>query len=56
MEKKTVILGATPNQARYAYFAASMLQNAGIEFVPIGRLVGEVFGNKILNGIPIIIK
>lgn len=49
MEKKTIILGATPNQARYAYFAASMLQDAGIEFVPIGRKAGEVFGKQILN-------
>jgi len=47
MSKKTVIIGATPNPSRYAYFAADRLSNAGHEFVPVGVKKGEVFGEEI---------
>ncbi|WKK79687.1 CoA-binding protein [Marivirga arenosa] len=47
MSKKTVIIGATPNPSRYAYFAADRLSNAGHEFVPVGIKKGEVFGEEI---------
>jgi predicted CoA-binding protein len=49
MSKKTVIIGATTNPTRYAYFAAEMLLNYGHEFVPIGIKKGVVFGQPILN-------
>lgn len=49
MSKKTVIIGATPNAARYAYLAAEMLTEYDHEIVPVGIKAGEVFGNKILN-------
>lgn len=49
MSKKTVIIGATTNPSRYAYFAADRLTKAGHEIVPIGIKKGEVFGEKILD-------
>ncbi|HSI76353.1 MAG TPA: CoA-binding protein [Lunatimonas sp.] len=48
-DKKTVILGASPNQSRYAYVAAQMLHEQDIPFVPVGIKTGEVFGEKILD-------
>ncbi|MCB0495288.1 MAG: CoA-binding protein [Cyclobacteriaceae bacterium] len=47
-QKKTVIIGATPNTSRYAYMAAERLRGASIEFVPVGIKKGEVFGREIL--------
>lgn len=47
--KKTVIIGATNNPARYAYLAASMLQEYGYEIIPLGIKKGEVFGTSILD-------
>jgi predicted CoA-binding protein len=49
MSKKTVIIGATPNPSRYAYFAAELLRSYQHEFVPIGIKKGELFGQTILN-------
>ncbi|ADR21181.1 CoA-binding protein [Marivirga tractuosa] len=49
MNKKTVIIGATTNPSRYAYFAADRLTNAGHEIVPVGIKKGEVFGEQILD-------
>ena len=34
--KRTIILGATTNTARYAYRAAQMLTDAAHEIVPVG--------------------
>jgi uncharacterized protein len=48
-EKKTVILGASPNPSRYAYTAAKMLYDQGVPFVPVGINEGIVFGEKILD-------
>ena len=47
--KKTVIIGATTNQSRYAYLAAERLYENNIEFVPVGIKKGKVFGNEILD-------
>ncbi|EON78996.1 hypothetical protein ADIS_0589 [Lunatimonas lonarensis] len=47
--KKTVIIGASPNPARYAYLAAKMLKERKIHFVPVGIKNGEVLGEAILN-------
>jgi hypothetical protein len=49
MNKKTVIIGATTNPTRYAYFAAERLTTAGHEIVPMGIKKGEVFGEEILD-------
>ena len=48
-EKKTVILGASPNPSRYAYTAAKMLHDQGVPFVPVGIKVGKIFGETILD-------
>jgi len=47
--KKTVIIGATPNPARYAYLAAENLSEKEHEIVPVGIKHGEVFGQPILD-------
>jgi len=49
MSKKTVIIGATTNPSRYAYFAADRLTSAGHEIVPVGIKKGAVFGEEILD-------
>lgn len=46
---KTVIIGATPNQSRYAFMAAEMLNQYKHEMVPVGIKSGEVFGKPILD-------
>lgn len=50
--KKTLILGATTNPARYAYTAAHRLTQNGHEIVPVGIKKGEVAGVEIINGRP----
>lgn len=45
--KKTLILGASPNPARYAYLAANMLKSKGHEIVNVGIKKGEVAGVEI---------
>ena len=47
--KRTVIVGATPNPARYAFTAANMLVEANHEIVPIGIKKGKVEGEEILD-------
>jgi predicted CoA-binding protein len=49
MGKKTALIGATPNQSRYAYLAANMLREYDHEVVPIGIKQGEVAGKEILD-------
>jgi predicted CoA-binding protein len=49
MNKKTVVIGATPNQSRYAYLAANMLREYDHEVVPMGIKQGEVAGKEILD-------
>lgn len=46
---KTVIIGASPNQDRTAFQAASMLKAHGHEFFPFGVKEGEVLGQQIMN-------
>lgn len=45
--KKTLIIGATTNAARYAYRAAHMLTQKGHPIINIGIKQGEVAGVKI---------
>lgn len=49
MNKKTVIIGATPDPSRYAYFAADLLTRNGNEIVPLGLKKGEVQGKPIVD-------
>lgn len=46
--KKTVILGATDNPARYAYVAAQRLHLAGIPTEYVSRKKGTLFGKAFL--------
>lgn len=48
-KKKTVIIGATPNPSRYAYFAAERLTNKEHPIVPVGIKKGQVAGQPILD-------
>ncbi|NNE55772.1 MAG: CoA-binding protein [Flavobacteriales bacterium] len=40
--KKTVVLGASPNPARYANVAVHRLKEAGFEAIPVGIRGGEI--------------
>ena len=42
MNKKTVVLGASPNPARYSYLAVSRLLAHGHDVVAIGRRKGKI--------------
>lgn len=46
-KNKTVIIGATPNPARYAYTAAQMLTRSGHAIVPLSIKKGSVAGEEI---------
>lgn len=47
--KRTVIIGATPNTSRYAYFAAELLSEYNHEIIPVGIKKGLIAGKSILN-------
>jgi hypothetical protein len=49
MNKKTMIIGATPNPARYASSAAELLTDYGHDIVPVGIKKGVVEGKEILD-------
>jgi predicted CoA-binding protein len=40
--KKTLVLGASPNPARYSYLAINYLREKGHEVIAIGRHLGKV--------------
>lgn len=42
MKKKTLVLGASSNPARYSYLAINNLREKGHEVVAIGKRVGQV--------------
>lgn len=46
---KTVIIGSVPKPWRYAYKAASMLNERNFDFVPLGIQEGQVLGREILQ-------
>ena len=51
--KKTLVLGATTNRARYANLAVNQLIRHGHEVIPVGVREGEVVaGLPILHGTP----
>ena len=50
--KKTLVLGATDNPARYAYRAVHQLKQHGHEVVPVGIRKGQVAGLEIRNDRP----
>lgn len=52
MNKKTVVLGATPNPQRYAYLATLRLHQHGHTPVPVGIRAGHIGSFDILQGQP----
>ncbi len=54
MSKKTVVLGASSNPARYSYLAVISLQEKKHEVIPIGKKTGTINGISILTGTPAI--
>jgi uncharacterized protein len=46
---RTLIVGATENPSRYAFMAAQMFDERGMDFIPIGIKKGKVFDREILN-------
>jgi hypothetical protein len=49
MAEVTVVVGASPNPARYAYEVAGLLVRMGHEVIPIGIKRGTVAGREILD-------
>ena len=47
MNKKTLVLGASPDASRYAYLAANKLVRSGHSIVNVGIKTGEVAGISI---------
>ena len=54
MNKKTLVIGASPNPDRYAYHAVERLRSAGHEVIPLGIKKGEIAGISIEQGFPTI--
>jgi len=54
MIKKTIVLGASDNPARYSFKAIHTLLSYGHYVVPIGIKEKEVAGMKIIKGFPIV--
>lgn len=44
-----LVLGATPNEERYAYKACQLLQTKGYNVVPVGIKEGNLVGKKIIT-------
>lgn len=52
MNKKTLVLGASPNPERYAYKATVLLQNYHHTVVAVGQKEADIEGLPILVGTP----
>jgi len=52
INKKTLVLGASPNADRYGYKATVMLLKHNYEVVPFGIKKGHIAGKQILNELP----
>lgn len=48
-DKKTLVLGASPNSDRYSYKATSKLAQNGHSVLPIGIKQGKIEGIEIIN-------
>jgi len=53
MKNKTLVLGASPNPARYSYIAIQLLRENDEPIYAVGRREGEVSGVIIQKGMPI---
>ncbi len=52
MGKKTAIIGASANPARYSFLATNMLKEYDHEVVPLGIKAGEISGSTIIADWP----
>jgi predicted CoA-binding protein len=52
MNKKTVVLGASPNPARYSYLAVNRLAAHGHDVVAIGNRTGKINHVDVIKGTP----
>lgn len=50
--KPTLVLGASPNPARYSFMAANLLHRHGHPIVLVGQKKGEVAGQAIQENFP----
>jgi predicted CoA-binding protein len=50
--KKTLVIGASPNPARYGYIATAMLKEHKHLVIPFGVKKGEIEGLSIQNELP----
>ena len=50
--KKTVVLGASPNPSRFSHKAVKKLMRHDHEVVPVGNKEGNIAGKEILTGKP----
>jgi predicted CoA-binding protein len=50
--KKTVVIGASPDPARYSNMAVRLLKQYGHEVVPIGTRRGNIEDLEIVNNLP----
>lgn len=50
--KKTIVLGASENPARYSNIAVRRLKNAGNEVIAVGKKEGDIAGVKIQTTLP----
>ncbi|TVR75260.1 MAG: CoA-binding protein [Marinilabiliales bacterium] len=51
-EKKTLVLGASPNPIRFSYKAVKSLQRYNVPVVPVGIKKGEIGGIDIITDRP----
>lgn len=49
MEKKTLVIGASPNPSRFSYKAVSLLNQYNIQVVALGIRNGEIDGINIIK-------
>ncbi len=54
MDKKTLVIGASPNPMRYGHKAVKRLVSHGIEVIAIGKREAEIAGVKVVKGKPAI--
>jgi predicted CoA-binding protein len=52
MNKRTLVIGASPNPTRFAFKATTMLTDYGHEAVPYSRKKGDINGVSIVNEWP----
>lgn len=54
MNKKTLVIGASPNPMRYGHKAVKRLVSHGIEVFAIGKREAEIAGVKVVKNKPVI--